>query len=156
MAHIHLLTAFLDELDDMETELRLHNLRYLLRVGEVEGHRREGGIKGTTSHQTEFTATTGRTWIFGVETCQCLERCLTLVHSVGVVTELVFHTVQFLRFDTWGLLDDLHLHLCRYEGDTVLWHVPEITTYLGRCHGDILNEFPFHLLYHLTVFHLVT
>ena len=36
MTYIDLVTTFVDELDDMETELRLHNLRHLFRVGETK------------------------------------------------------------------------------------------------------------------------
>ena len=34
MTHVHLVAALVNELDDMIAELRLHNLRYLLRVGQ--------------------------------------------------------------------------------------------------------------------------
>ena len=156
MAHVHLLTTFLNQLDDMETELRLHNLRDLLRVGKVESNRSKGRIEGTTTYQSQLTATTGCSRVFGIETCQGLERSLTFVHTIGIVTQLVFHTVQLLCLDTWCHLDDLHLYLHRHKGDAVLWHIPEITAHLRGRHRDILHELTFHTLHHLTVFHLVT
>ena len=51
MTHVDLVTTLLHKLDNMETKLRLHNLRDLLRISEIEGHSSKGGIKGSTTHQ---------------------------------------------------------------------------------------------------------
>ena len=52
MTHVDLIATFLDELDDMEAELRLHDLRHLLRIGETKGHLGEGRIEGTTTNKS--------------------------------------------------------------------------------------------------------
>ena len=49
MTHIDFVATLLNELDDVEAELRLHDLRHLLGIGEVEGHRCEGGVEHTSS-----------------------------------------------------------------------------------------------------------
>ena len=59
VAHIDLITAFVDELNDMIAEFRLHDLRHLLRIGQVESHLSEGGIQHTTTHKAQLTALTG-------------------------------------------------------------------------------------------------
>ena len=59
MAHLDTVASLVDELDDMETELRLHNLGNLLGVGEVECHIGEGWVEHTATYIVELTATTG-------------------------------------------------------------------------------------------------
>ena len=156
MTHIDLVTTLLHQLDDMETELRLHNLRDLLRVGEIEGHGGKGGVEGRTTHETQFTTLTGRSRVFGIEACQGLERRLALGDTFGIVAELVLHTVDLLGGDTRGHGHNLYLHLGRHVRQTVGRQVAEITTHIGRGHGDILDQLPLHLLDLLTVAELLT
>ena len=85
-----------------------------------------------------------------------MERSIAFIHTFCIFAQLILHTVQFFLVDTWGLLNDLHLHLSRYKGDTVSWHILEVTAYIGRCHSDIFHQFLAHLLYHLTVFQILT
>ena len=156
MAHIDLIATLLDELDDMEAELRLHNLRYLLGVGEVKGHRSEGRIEHTTTGETQLTTSTGSTRIFRIETGQRRERGIATIHTIGIFTELILHTVQLLDRDLWRHLNDLHLHLRGDKRQTVFRQILVITAYISRGDGDILNEFTLHPLHHLTVFQVLT
>ena len=156
MTHIDLVTTLLHQLDDMETELRLHNLRDLLRVGEIEGHGGKGGVQRCTAHETQFTTLTGRSRVFGIEACQGLERRLALGDTFGIVAELVLHTVDLLGTDARGHGHNLHLHLGRHVRQTVGRQVAEITTHIGRGHRDILDQLPLHLLDFLTVAELLT
>ena len=70
MAYLDLVAPFIDELDDVETKLRLHNLRHLRRISEVEGHCSKGRVKRSTALIVQFSAQTGRTRILRVKTGQ--------------------------------------------------------------------------------------
>ena len=86
MAHVHLVTALLNQLDDMETKLRLHNLRDLFRIGEVKSYRGKGGIERTTACETYLTTTTRCSRVFRVESGQRRERSLTFIDTVCILT----------------------------------------------------------------------
>ena len=131
MTHLDFLATLVDKLDDMESELRLHNLRHSLGVCQAECHIGESRVKHTTSRIIEFTTATSRTRVLRVETGKGLECRLPLIDTVGIVTQLLFHTVDFLLFYPGLLGDNLHLHLSRYKRQTVLRHVLEIATYLS-------------------------
>ena len=73
MTYVDLVTALLHELDDMETELRLYNLRDLLRVSEVEGHSGKGRVEGASANETQFSASTGCSRVLGIQSCEGLE-----------------------------------------------------------------------------------
>ena len=146
MAHLDLIAALVDELDDVETELRLDNLRDFLRVGEVEGHIGEGRVENATAHIVHLATITGRAGVFAIETGQRLERRLALVHAVGIVAQLLFHAVDFGHVDARHLGDDLHLDGGGHVGDAVGRQVLEIAAHLGRRDGDVLDKMLTHAL----------
>ena len=132
----------------MEAELRLHNLRDLLRVGEVEGHGRKVRVEDATAGIAQFTTIAGGAGVFGVETCQRGKRRLALLHTLGILAQLVLHAVDLLRLYTRCLRDDLHLYLRRHEGQAVLRHVAEVAAHLGGCHLQVFHQLLLHLLHH--------
>ena len=135
----------------MVAELRLHNLRHLLRIGETEGHGSKGRVEDTTSGIAQLAAVTGGAGVFRVETGQCGKRRLALGDAVGIVAQLFLHAVNLLRLYARGLRDDLHLHLSGHEGQAVLRQVLEVAPHLSRRHLDILHKLLTHLLHHLAV-----
>ena len=155
VSHIDLVTTFVDELNDMIAEFRLHDFRHLLWIGQVESHLGESRIEHTTSHEAQFTTLTGRARILGVKTCQSGEACLTIVDTIGEPTKLVLDTVDLTLLDLRRDLYHLHLHLCWYIGQTVLWYIAEITAHVGRRYLHILDKLLLHLLDELLVLELI-
>ena len=59
MAHLNLVASLVNELDDVETKLRLYDFGYFRGVGEVEGYSSEGRVKRGASLVVQFSAQTG-------------------------------------------------------------------------------------------------
>ena len=155
MTTLDLVTALVDELDDMITELRLHNLGNLLRVGQVECHVGKRWVQHTSTDIIHLSTHAGRTRVFTIQTSQGCESGLTLVHTVGEVTQLVLDTVDFLHRNTRLHGKNLHLHLGWHERNAVGRQVVEILAHLGRRNLDILHQFLLHLLDELLVLEVV-
>ena len=139
----------------MVTELRLYNLGNLLRVGQVECHVGKCWIQHTSTDIIHLSTHTGRTRVFTIQTGQGCESSLTLVHTVGEVTQLVLDTIDFLHRNTRLHGENLHLHLSWHERNAVSWQVVEILAHLGRRYLDILHQFLLHLLDELLVLEVV-
>ena len=60
MARVDLVATLVDKLYDVIAKLRLHYLRHLLRVGEVERHGCESRVEHATPRIAQLTALTGR------------------------------------------------------------------------------------------------
>ena len=155
MTHLNLVTALVDELDDMIAEFRLYNLGNLLGVGQVESHIGKSGIQHTSTDIVHLATHTGRAGIFRIQTSQCREGCLALVDTVGVFAQLVLDTIDFLHRDPWLLGKNLHLYLCWYKRNTVGRKIVEITTNLSWRNLNILHEFLLHFLNQLTVLEVI-
>ena len=155
VAHIDLVATLVDELNDVIAEFRLHDLRHLLRICQVESDLSKGRIQHATTHEAQLSSLTGRARILGIETCQSGEACLTIVDALGETTKLVFDTVDLALLDLRRDLYHLYLHLCGHIRQTVLRHFAEIAAHVGRRDLDIFDEFLFHLLDELLVLKLI-
>ena len=94
MTDVDLVAALVDELYDVETIFRLHDLRDLLRVSEVESHVGEGRVEHAAACVAELTALTCRAGILTVETCERGERCLAAGHALGIFAQVFLHAVD--------------------------------------------------------------
>ena len=139
----------------MIAKLCLHNLRDLLGISQVEGHIRKGWIQHTTTGIVKFTTLSACSRIFRIQTSQRSEGDIPSCNTVGIVTQLIFHTIDLLLCYLWRLCDDRHLYLCGHERNTVFRQVLEEVSHFGRCHIDILHQFLTHLLRHLSVTEII-
>ena len=58
MAHLDFVATLVDELYDVETVLRLYNLRHALRIGEVERNGSECRVEHTTTYVVHLATLT--------------------------------------------------------------------------------------------------
>ena len=121
MTNFDFLSALINKLNNMESELRLHNLRNFFGISQAECNIGKSWIQHATSHVIQLTTTTGRIWIFRIETRQCLECRLTFIDTVGIITQFLLDTINFLLLYTWYLSNNLYLHFCRDKRKTILW-----------------------------------
>ena len=66
MAAVYLVTSLVYQLDDMETELRFHNFRHLLRVSKIKRDIGECRVESSTSCIAKLSTLTGRAGVFAV------------------------------------------------------------------------------------------
>ena len=138
----------------MEAELRLHNLGNLVGVGEVEGDACKHGVEGCLGGIANLATLTCRS-ILGVESCQCGKGRLSTVHPVGILTQGVFHPVDFLDAHLGLAGDNLHLDGGRNHRNAIFGQILEISPHLGGRDGDVLHEFTAHLLDEFAVLELI-
>ena len=155
MAHLYLVATLVDKLDDVESILRLYNLRNLLGVGQVEGYACKSGVEHSATYVVHLASLTSRARILRVKTRQCGERCLALVDTVGIIAQVILYSIYLLLVNLGLTCDYLHLNFSRNEGDTVLWHIAEIVAHVRRCNRNVAHELLLHLLYELVVAEVV-
>ena len=155
MAHLDLVATLVDELDDVESILRLYDFRNLLGVGQVEGYACKSGVEHSASYVIHLTSLTSRARIFRVQTRQCGERSLALVDTVGIIAQVILYSIDFFLVDLRLTGDYLNLNFSRNEGDTVLGHVAEIVAHVRRCNRNVAHKLLLHLLYELIVAEVV-
>ena len=151
MATLDLVSTFVNQLNDMESELRFHNLGNLVRIGQVKGYISKGRIEHTSSHIIHLTTLSGRAWILRIESCQSSKRCLPFCHTICITAQFILHAVNLFLFNTRCLCQDLHLHLRRNERNTIFRQIIEIPSYIRRRHIDILHQLSLHLIDHQSV-----
>ena len=59
VAHVDLVAALVDELNDVIAELRLYDLGHLFRIGQIESHLSKSRIEHATAHEAQLTTLTG-------------------------------------------------------------------------------------------------
>ena len=155
MAGIDTVTTFFNQLDNMETEFRLHNLGHLVRVLQIERHIRIFGHQFGSAHKAKLTATTARSFIFRIQTRQSGESDLAGSDTFRIVAQSLLHPLNLLLWDLRLHGNDLHFHLGRDERNTVLRKILEITTNLGRSDLDIPHNLLLHLLHRFSVTYIL-
>ena len=141
MPYLDFIAAFVDELYDVEAELRLHYLGYLLGVGQVERHTRERRVKHATPYIVlKRTALARRSRVFRIQCGKRSKRSLALGDTLRVLAKLVFHAVLLLLVHLRFTCYDLNFHLRRNDWQAVFGQSAEITAHIGRRHGDVLHQ----------------
>ena len=139
----------------METKFRFYNLGNFFGVGKIESHIGKSRVEHTSTDIIHFTSLTGRTRVFGIQTCQCSEARLSSCDTVGIVAQLFFDTVDFFLCCLRLACDDFHFHLHRYDRQTIFGNLREILSHVARRHIDVLHQFLFHLGNHLLVLEVI-
>lgn len=133
VAAIDAVAALLDELDDMESILRLDNLGHLFRVVEVEGYCSKFGIERGAAYESELSAAGSRAFILGVKDGESREGALSACHALAEVAQTGLDILDLLSRDDGIEGHDLHLDLKRNGRDTVLIERVEVAAHIvGR------------------------
>ena len=104
MAHVDIVAATFDELDDMVTVFGFNHFRYLA-VFQSECRSLKFGHQLASSLETELTAFLGRTRVFGIKQRHCGE---TLAfQDTGTQSVKTFFHCQFLVEGDWRFLYQL-------------------------------------------------
>ena len=156
MAGIHTVTALFNQLNDMITKFRLHDLGNFLRILQAECYIRIGRIHHTASHKSTLTTFDGRSFILRIQTRQCREVNFPFCHTVCVVTQFLLHIFNFRDRNLRLQRDNLHFHLCRDIRNAILRKVFEVTAYFRRSHLDLSHQFLLHLLHCQPVTRIIT
>ena len=69
MTNLDFLTTFVNKLNDMESEFRLHNFRDFLGISQAKSDICKGWIQHATSNKVHLSTTTCWTRIFWIQTC---------------------------------------------------------------------------------------
>ena len=151
MTGIDSVTTLFNQLNDMETEFRFHNLRNLVRILKIESHIRILRHQLSTSHESEFPTTTTGTFIFRIQTGQRRESDFALGYLFRIVTQSLLYTFYFFLRNLRFKSHNLHLNLSRNIRNTVLWKILEITANIGRYNLNVTDDFLLHLSHRLLV-----
>ena len=151
MTAIDHVATLLNQLDDMETIFRFHNLRHRLRVCQTEGNIRKLWHIRASTCKAQLTTLLCRCLIFRIQQRQGRELRTAVVDSLCITTQFILHPLDLLYRNARLTGDDLALHLRRDERDTVLWQVLEVTAHLGRSHLDVLHQTQLHLPHQLLI-----
>ena len=145
--------VLLDELDDMESVLGLHHLRYLTGLQLFERIRK--GLYELIQRHLHFTALHGRTGVHGVHPRQQVETC-SVDDTLPHVEQLFAHALLRLLAGG-GITHYLGIYvLFRYNGQAVPVELPVKHLHLARCYLHLGDDVAAHRLriVHLLIFAL--
>ena len=156
MTHFNTVAPLLHQLDNVETELRLYNLRYFIGVLQIERHVCESRVQISASRKRHFAAVDSRSAVFRIHTRQRGKAGFALRNTIGKVAQTFLYVLYFFQRNFRLLSDYLYLYLGRNIRNTVLRKVFEVTAHLGRRYLDFTDQFLLHFLYFQTLTRIVT
>ena len=98
VADIHLISALVNQLNDVKTELCAHNLGDFLGVVETEGDIGKFGYPHVSTGVAQLSSHAGGA-VFGVEFCQGGEIALAGIDALSEVAQTGFNSFHFLARD---------------------------------------------------------
>src|SRR5699024_3583100 len=141
MTGVDTVATFFDQLDDMETILRLYDFRDLLGILQVESDIGVFGNHLPVTHKTGFTTFDSRAAIFGIQQGKGREITFTLIDTVGVFTQASFYIFNFGNRYFRLLRNNLYFYLGGDVRNTVLGKLLKVTAYFRRSHFDLTYQF---------------
>lgn len=101
MSAVDSITFFFDELNDMVSVFRLYYSADFFSIDEVEGDICEFWYELSFSDESEFSASFSAFCVFGIESGEHSEVCLSGHDSFGEVSEFGFDSVGFFFRNGW-------------------------------------------------------
>ena len=155
MTNLYAVATFFHKLNYVETILCLDNLWNLVRVGEAECDGCKFWLQLSFAHKIEFSATTCRTGVLGIEQGKSWKTCLLVCYTLGVFAQLAFHTFNLFDVNFGFECYHLHLNLLLYKRNTVFGQRIVEATYKNRRNLDFTDNFLLHAFHHLHIIKLL-